>query len=80
MDLTAALTSFGPVGVMAALIWSITNRYMNAHQAQVVVTQDAQNKRIDALEKAAERCELHRQQLQEEIIEIYRAHPRLISN
>lgn len=72
MDLTTALTNFGPVGVMAALIWSITNRYMNAHQAQVVVTQEAQNKRIDALEVATARCEEHRSNLQAEIIELYK--------
>lgn len=69
-EVLKALLSMGGPGVVAAVMWVISKRYMDLHARQVEVTQQEMSKRIDAAEKSNKECQEHRIELQAQIVEI----------
>ena len=61
---------FGSTGLLAWVMWSISNRYMKAHQDQVAINQEQQLKRIEAVEEHTKLCEEDRKLLREQLISI----------
>jgi hypothetical protein len=75
-EVVKLLGNWGGPGLLAAVLWLVAKRYMDGHQAQVQVTQQALTSRIEALEKSDAECQRERAELSRQLVDVLRKSPR----
>lgn len=72
VEIMKLLAGLGGPGIVAAVMWFIARRFIEAHATQVQTTQAEMSKRIDATEKRNDECEEDRKRLHNQLIEVMR--------